>query len=157
VGAYTYKILTAHNALPHKIMGDSNDKTRKRDIFKNTLNKATTKLGFSSQAEPSHMFDAMASTVVTNSISAVAPAVSEAHKNAYYPTPPAWPHVDNPDEVHWRGEIDSRASGRKSKANFDRMGGGSNQPDDKKDEKKKKVEDSTTGPKDNGKNKKTKK
>jgi hypothetical protein len=119
VGRGTYKLTNAAHSKkrvhPWKNMDNSNDKTRKRDIFRHGLDKATSKFGLSSQSQtgPSHLYNAMASTgkslfsfpllfsahliSVTNSMS-VMPAVSQAHKNAYYSAPPVWTHVDNPDE-----------------------------------------------------------
>lgn len=176
-------------------MDNSNDKTRKRDIFKHGFDKAASKFGLSSQSQagPSHMYNAMASTggslfhplcmlsahclSVTNSMS-VMPNVSQAHKNAYYPNPPVWPHVDNPDEsvrsssyitviallglansrlslfdrVHWKAPPDSRTSGQKLAVNFNRLGG---DDEEKKKKKKTKVEDNKTGPKDDNKKKKS--
>ncbi|KAF5311158.1 hypothetical protein D9619_008035 [Psilocybe cf. subviscida] len=76
-------------------MDNSNDKMRKRDIIK-------SKLGLSSRSQegPSSLHDAIAPSI-TSSLS-MTPAVSQAHKDAFYPTPPPTQGAQNEEETRYR-------------------------------------------------------
>ncbi|KAF5311159.1 hypothetical protein D9619_008034 [Psilocybe cf. subviscida] len=144
-------------------MDNSNDKMRKRDIIKHGLDKAASKLGFSSHSQEgsSSLQDAIAPSI-TSSLS-VTPVVSQAHKDAFYPAPPPTQGAEDQGEVRYKAPINPGSRGDKKVPNPGRLprpekNDNKKQEDDKKkeDSKKKadnkKEEDHKKGEDDKGKN-----